>query len=351
MDKCPICKDKEATKKNAHLIPWFLIKKCVTQDGSGDRDMELSFSIDPDSFTKMYTGRGILPENLEEYSKLDDQLKVKKNPYSRDNLFCPDCEDKLSRLEAIFASKFSDKNLNIDTQPNFKSLDNHSKLIASNYDYSLYELLIQSIFYRCSIGRFNEFRLESTVEKKIAENLRAAFSLENFNKIKPATHIEILNKFPMITCSLFVPEGEDPTSKFIVLNQSRFPYCLIAGKWMFQLFEAEKHLKSSVEWLYGLHDKLNTTKTYNLVKENSHVIVIERNASEAISQNFIEFFAEKRIIGLKKKIKIFHLHVFKQKPNEYIVHYILQQYLGHLNEGKTELKSMINAFQDLKKLP
>ena len=43
---------------------------------------------------------------------------------------------------------------------------------------------------------------------------------------------------------------------------------------------------------------------------------------------------------------MFHLYVFKQKPNEYIINYILQQYLGHLNEGKTELESLINAFQD-----
>ena len=46
-----------------------------------------------------------------------------------------------------------------------------------------------------------------------------------------------------------------------------------------------------------------------------------------------------------------HLHIFKRKPNEYIVHYILQQYTSDLEEGKTEIKSMVHAFYDLKKLP
>lgn len=138
MNKCPICKDKDADKKNVHLIPWFLIKNCVTQDGSGERDMELSFSIDPASFTKMYTGRGILPENLEEYGELDERQKENTNPYSRDNIICSTCENKLSRLEAIFASQFSEKKLSIETQPNFKLLEDNSLLVDPKYNNTLY---------------------------------------------------------------------------------------------------------------------------------------------------------------------------------------------------------------------
>src|ERR1035437_677744 len=342
MEKCPICRDKDAAKKNVHLIPWFLIKKCITQNGSGERDMELSFSIDSNSFTKMYTGRSILPEILEEHGELDALQKDKEHPYSRDNLICRDCEDKLSRLEAIFASHLSDKKLKIANQSNFKSFDNHSIFIDFKYDNSIYQLLIQSIFYRCAKGRFNGFRLDPIVEKRIEENLRVAFSMENFKKIKPTQQINIINKFPLITSSFFVPEGEDPTNKFIVINQSRFPYFLMAVKWMFQLFEAEKHLKSSIEWFYGLHDKLNTTQTYNVIKDNSHVIVLESKTSEAISQHLIQFFTDKKIIGLRKNIRDFHLHIFKHKPNEFIAQYIFKQYFIHLEQGETEIKSLVH---------
>lgn len=174
---------------------------------------------------------------------------------------------------------------------------------------------------------------------------------ENFKKIKQTEYINIVNKFPLLTSAFFVPKGEDSTSKFIVINKSRFPYFIMAGKWMFQLFEAEKHLKSTREWLYGLQDKLNPSKTFNVVKDTSHVIVLEPKTSEAILQNLIHHFTDKKIIGLKKTIRDLHIHIFKQKASEFTAQYIFRQYFIHLEAGKTEIKSLVHAFYDLKKLP
>ena len=118
MEKCPICNTNDADKKNVHLIPWFLIKKCITQRGSGERGMELSFSIEPQSFTKMHIGRSVLPETVEEFAELHNLQKEKENPYSKDNLICTECEEKLSRIEAIFASQFLERKLTNAYQAN-----------------------------------------------------------------------------------------------------------------------------------------------------------------------------------------------------------------------------------------
>lgn len=350
MDKCPICKSNNADKKNVHLIPWFLIKKCITQRGSGERDMELSFSIEPQSFTKIYTGRSVLPETLDDLGELHDLQKEKENPYSRDNLICTECEEKLSRLEAIFASQFTDKKLKNAPQSNFDKFNNHLLVVDKKYDESLFELLIQSIFYRCSIGRFDGFKLDQKIQDKIEENLRKAFLLDGFKKIKATQQIDYPHKFPIITTSFLIPEGEDTTKNFIVINNSRFPYFIMAGKWMFQFFEGNKHLKSSVEWLYGLQGQLHPTKTYDLVKNSSHVILLEEEAGKSITNNLIDFFTQKRIIGLKKTIKKLHVHIFGNKPEPHIALYISKQYFFHLNEGKTEFDSLVHAFLDLKKI-
>jgi hypothetical protein len=58
---CPIC-GNPANKTNTHLIPWFIIKHYITQDGTGIRDKELSFTISSGHFTKMFAGRSVLPE-------------------------------------------------------------------------------------------------------------------------------------------------------------------------------------------------------------------------------------------------------------------------------------------------
>ena len=351
MEKCPICKTKDADKKNVHLIPWFLIKKCITQGGSGERDMELSFSIDPTSFTKMYSGRSVLPENLEEFGELNDFQIEKKNPYSRDYLVCSECEDKFSRLEAIFASQFNDKSLKseyIALGSNFKE---HTAIINPKYNSSLFELLIQSIFYRCSIGRFNGFKLHPAVQKKIEENLCIAFKTPDFKKLKITDQLNFPKVFPIVVYSLPISEREDPTKQFIVINNSRFPYFIMAGKWMFQIFEAEKHIKSSIEWFYGLNDKLSRFEAYNRIMGTSHVIILDDVVSKYIFQNLIDDFAQRKIAGLKKTILDLHYHIFKNRPTNIIAQYIYTRYFIHLNSGKTEYKSLVHAFLDLKLLP
>lgn len=350
MGVCPICRKNESNKKNVHLIPWFLIKKCITERGSGDRDMELSFTIDPYSFTKLYRGRSILPEKVEEFGELHDLQKEKENPYSRDNLICAKCEENLSRLEAIFASQFTEKKIKNAHQPDLEKLNGNSIFFDTNYSHPLYQLLIQSIFYRCSIGKFNGFFLNSTIEAKIEANLRTAFLLSNFKKFTASEQINLLYTFPLITSSFLIPEGEDPTKKFIVVNQSRFPYFIMAGKWMFQLFESEKHLKSSVEWLYGLKANLNAVEAYRVIKRTAHIILLEEKAGKSISDNLLQYFTEKRIITLRKNIRDLHQRIFNRKPNTFIFQYIFQQYFIHLKQNKTEFESLVYAFLDLKKL-
>src|SRR5688500_14083845 len=102
---CPLC-SKPADKKNAHLIPWFIIKHYITEVGIGDRDKELSFSISDSDFTRMFAGLSVLPEKLNEFANFHEAEKETENPYSRDFLWCHECENKFSRLEAIFSTQF-----------------------------------------------------------------------------------------------------------------------------------------------------------------------------------------------------------------------------------------------------
>lgn len=351
MAVCPICRENEADKENVHLIPWFLIKNCITERGTGDRDMELSFTIEPSSFTKIYTGRSVLPEKVEKFGTLHDLQKEKENPYSRDNLICGKCEENLSRLEAIFASKFTRKKIKNACNSKLQKINGHSVLIDTKYNLGLYQLLIQSIFYRCSIGRFDGFVLQSSIKSKIEDNLRSAFLIHNFKKIKPSDQINLIYPFPLITSSFFIPDGDELTKKFIVANKSRFPYFIMAGRWMFQLFEAEKHLKSSVEWLYGLHASLRVVDAYCSIKKSAHIILLDEKSGVTILENCLKYFTEKRIVGLKKNIRDLHQRIFNKKPNTFISEYIFQQYLIHKEQNNTEFESLVFAFLDLKKLP
>lgn len=338
MKICPICKQDEANKKNVHLISWFLIKKAVTQKGSGLREKVLSFSISPGRMTKVYTGQGILPEQLEE---LENFEKEESEPYSRDNLLCPKCEDKLSRIEAIFAAEFSEKKVNT-------AFDKGEALFVVNkYDTSLFELVVQSIFYRCSIGRFDGFKLHPAIEKRMQENLQHAFLTPDFKKLKPGQKIQLPHKVPLFVSILANRKDEDTTRRLIIINQSRFPYALIAGRWVFQLFEEEKHRKSNVQWMFGATDKINKILgDYRIPEEAATILLLNEKDSEAISGNIVEYMADKEIVDVQRKIRQGFVKIFSKKPNQEIIHFILQQYIGHLNEDTPKPEAMRSAFLD-----
>ncbi|RZK01657.1 MAG: hypothetical protein EOO46_19635 [Flavobacterium sp.] len=332
------------------MIPWFLIKKTITEQGSGVRDMELSFTIDTARFSKIYAGRSILPEKVDDFGPLNDFQKEKENPYSRDYLICGKCEENLSRLEAIFATEFNEKRINVTYQARHKLYGDHVLMISQNFNFNLYALFVQSIFYRCSIGRFDGFSLQKKIELKVEENLRKAFTVPNFKKIVPSTHIDLLHSFPLLSCVLYTPSGEDPTKQYITLGRSRFPYFLMAGKWMFQLFEAEKHLKSTIEWLYGLKQTVNPVSAFEISNGQSHLFLLNEASSKSIAEDVKNHFVQKKIEGLKRNIRELHRHIFGNKPSDFIAQFIYRNYFKHLEQDKNEFDAFVYAFLDLKSL-
>lgn len=42
----------------------------MTKNGSGQRDMEKSYTFDPSLFTKIYQGRSVLPERTNDFESL-----------------------------------------------------------------------------------------------------------------------------------------------------------------------------------------------------------------------------------------------------------------------------------------
>jgi hypothetical protein len=349
MNKCPIC-EKDADKLNAHLVPWFLIKNAITQSGSGIRDMELSFTIDTQNFTKIYPGRSILPEKLEEFGELSELQKEKDNPYSRDNLICIKCEEKFSRLEAIFASQFSEKRIAAAGQDAHININGFPLMIDAKYHYSLFQLFVQSIFYRCSIGRFDGFVLDNRIEGMILDNIRCAFLTGDFNKIKPLTAIYIPHYFPIVVTRFLNEKDSDPTSNFIVVTSSKFPYFIFAANWTFQLFEKRKQLKNPVQWLFGLSQVLNAESADKKIGSNSHLIIIDPNTGKNIAANIKVFFVEKKIQGIRKKIRELYEHIFHTKGDAFTLDYIYNRFFHHFNNKKSDFESMVNAFLDLKLL-
>lgn len=152
---CLICKKNKATKTNSHLIPSFIVSKVCSYDGSGKRGKEVMFTL------KSYENKvylGAVPdtkiEELFDLDKLTDERideELKDNTVSKDYIFCPCCENKLSKyLESPYAEYL-----------------NSGKAINADISYFFW----LSIVWRISISKLFQFALPSSTEQHLSDCL------------------------------------------------------------------------------------------------------------------------------------------------------------------------------------
>lgn len=149
--ECRICQQLPATKTNSHIVPSFLVGKVCSYDGSGERDKEVMFTISPYG-ERVYTGK--IPStkydelfNMEALSDERIEKELKDNTASKDYIFCPRCEKRLSEiLEAPYAS--------------FYNLD---KTVSSDVKYMFWV----SVVWRMSVSGQYCFRVPSFLEDKL----------------------------------------------------------------------------------------------------------------------------------------------------------------------------------------
>ncbi len=186
---CPLC-GSPANKSNTHLVPWFIVKRTVTEKGVGNREKQLSFRIGPGGPVRMHAARGVLPETLEALDVDHELVPEEEDKFARDYLWCARCEEKFSHLEHLFSEVFSENRLQA---PPGDLEEHHGQriLVDVKYSYSLYELFIQSVFLRCSIDGFDGFKLEAPIEKKLLSNMQVAFQSPNFLKLKKGDELVV----------------------------------------------------------------------------------------------------------------------------------------------------------------
>jgi hypothetical protein len=347
--ECAIC-GNPANKLNTHLIPWFVIKYVVTESGTGVRDKQLSYTISPDTFTKVSTGRGILPEKLAELGNFHDLEKEKEDPYARDNVWCKSCEDKFSRLEAVFSTSFSSRKLG-NLPDDLEVYRGQRIWINPGMHYSVYELFIHSIFWRCSKGRFDGFELEPAIEKKLLKNLQIAFADPGILKLKPTNILPLQYSFPLITSYLYRDDAADPTTDYISTNNVRWPYMIIGGRWIFQLFEKHGHIRSTNEYLYGLRYAMDTPGIYSKLAGKSHLVLLNEDSSGLFISRLLQTVSHEKVQHIRKDVRRLHEHLFSFQASREIENHVVNRYAHHLESGKAEFESLVNAFHDLKGIP
>ncbi len=327
MPKCKLCCDFEATKLNSHIITWALIKDMVNQPGFKERGHDVTFAIPTYSDPSLFVGRSVLPKHIEKVTKrsIEDEVISSNDPFSRDNILCPLCETKISSLENEFINKVYSKIVRAGQTLIDKKGNYYCQL--SEYETKLTYLFAYSIFFRCSIARFNNY----SVSEKIEEGLRRSLiDILNVDSKVLKKNINDLNSdlfvYPIVFCYLDT-DKDDISANLVIQNHSCIPYFIWANRTVFELFEKKTHVKASIEYFYGLSGLMDLKEYFNSDSSSRmNVCIISNDNRKQMVLKTVEGLAELNMNNMKVLFndvckKLLHRNASENEKNKFAYYY------------------------------
>ncbi|WP_264566300.1 hypothetical protein [Flavobacterium sp. N3904] len=298
MEKCLICNQNDANQTGSHIVPHFLVKRIYNEEGESKRDKELGFAIDEND-SKMFFGRAILPEKLEDiYGPVDEQLLEQNNIDGIvDNFFCDTCEKKL----AIIESEYS-KSLKIISPPNTSYQTNKISFLGF--------IFWTSVIWRISIMPNSGFKLKDKDEKKLQRILSKYLNIDINSIVIDVEDSDLLDIGYKI---LRAPNFSDTFPTFQYGHPfSERPYFLVIDEYIIYLYFKKSHLKGMINDFFGSYPLQEMSK-FNTPFQIEEIYSVDFNDYKAIIDKMVKFFAEKKISKLVSKLDLLHQRLL---PNQ-----------------------------------
>lgn len=182
-DPCKLCLEKQATKKNSHIISKFLVESMLGVEGP-----RVGYLIDPNS--KRGIGR-----------------KVQDSP-KQDFILCPICEERIGMIER-YASNYFHRQIRTENGTIAQPLimpthaDAIPYVMVPELDDNKFRLFLYSLLWRASISDANCFRTLK-LKKKDEEKLRdLLFNLLPVTRVAQEAGI-VVNQAKHLPCLPFV---------------------------------------------------------------------------------------------------------------------------------------------------
>lgn len=291
MGKCLICNQNDANQTGSHIVPHFLVKRIFNLEGETKRDKELGFTIDKND-SKMFFGRAVLPEKLEDiYGPVDEQLLEQNNIDGIvDNFFCDICEKKL----AIIESEYS-KSLKIIPPPNISYQSNKIPFLGF--------LFWISVIWRISIMPNSGFKLKDKDEKKLQRILNKYLS-------KDINQVELdINDSDLLDIGYKILRAPDFSITFPTFQYGHFfserPYFLVIDEFIIFLYFKKCHMKGMIHDFFGSYEFLGKSK-FNTPFQIEEIYSVDFADFKTIMDKMVKFFAEKKISNLSIKLDLIH---------------------------------------------
>lgn len=283
---CKLCNINEADQTGSHVTSAFLLTSQI-----GKRDFERGFLLTTDP-TQDYT----------ENKKADD--------IKEDNIFCRDCEKRLSFIENYYSTEITQKIENPNFKPNFETIKSKNSyyLQCKRIDPIAFHLLIYSNIWRASISTqpiYNHFKLSSVIESELQflldlflpNTVDHKINIGLNNWVKDVRNCkDFFTVFPYIILKAENLENKDQTYEFFD-NITHNPNHIILNEYIILSFFGK------TEWVddfFQLRDEIEITDLINDNTEICKVGVLPNDRFLKIIEMIRNLAVEDRLRKLEK---------------------------------------------------
>lgn len=289
--KCLICIKNKADKKGSHIVPHFILKRIDNEEGSKSRDKELGFVLSENNPTT-YFGRAISPEKLKNlFDEVTDSL-IEENtiPLIEDNIFCSDCEKKLSSLESEYS-----KTLKIYTNP-----DSNYKSTNSTF---LSFLFWVSIIWRMSIAKNSGFKLINTDEKRL-QRILSKYLVIDITKLKPNPRDNDLKKIGYKI--LRSPNYSDTNSTILFFHPDfEKPYYFFVDEFILTFYFRKHYINKNLKLNINLSKALKRAE-FNTPFGCENIRSIKGNIIDDLKEYFYTELSKRFLSNLSTHLDFIH---------------------------------------------
>jgi nitrogen regulatory protein PII-like uncharacterized protein len=261
---CALCQVREANKKNTHYLTDGIIRSCLNQDGSGEREKGFYFDLSNNSaFVEFNFQRETSISKLEESlgrKPTDEEIEnAKEIPFSVDYVFCSICENLFTSIESNFIENIL---------PKFRESD-----LNDNEEIEVAEFKEFRLFFYLQLWRTHICEQTLKLPEQIAENLRQIIltyeTVEN----------EEIYKFPLSIIYLQTLGGlKEYTTNFVGFTNDKNPYLILMNDFIIQFFESNEQIR-----FFDFHG-LNTDNYKEFVNQNEEEFKVKIIQNEARKQ-------------------------------------------------------------------
>ncbi|WP_127023585.1 hypothetical protein [Flagellimonas beolgyonensis] len=259
---CALCKENPADKANTHYLTDGIIRSCLNQDGSGEREKGFYFDVSNNSaFVEFNFQRGTSIDKLEEslgrQASEEEIDKAKQIPFSVDHVFCTQCEAKFTEIETAFIDNLL---------PQFRNENLNERATIEIDDNKLFRL-----FFYLQIWRTHICEESIDLPQEVAENLRL-FILNSDNY-----DVQDISIYPLSVTYLETTGGQaEYTSNFVGFTNDKNPFLIFFNDFIIQFYESQESVQFIA--IHGLNSEEAYQDSINC-NEQSFVVPIRHNAA------------------------------------------------------------------------